>query len=94
MPRKKKEVEESEVKNDISEKSDAKQDETTLLQMAATLLKVDRAIMDIQTTMIKGFLDRLSKYEDVSKDRELISRLSILDRKEDTDASVATESDG
>ena len=94
MPRKKKEVEEPKVKNDISEENDAKQDETTLLQMAATLLKIDRAIMDIQTTMIKGFLDRLSKYEDVSEDRELISRLSSTFEKEDKDVSVATESDG
>lgn len=94
MPRKKKEVEEHEVKNNISEESDVKQDEVTLLQMAATLLKVDRAIMDIQTAMIKGFLDRLSKYEDVSEDRELVSRLSSTFEKEDKDASVATESDG
>ena len=87
MSKTEKEIEETEQEN-------TEPDTNVLLQMSAALLKIDRAIMDIQAGLLKNLIDRLEKYEDVEKDRELVSRLCrTFEKGDEDDADVATESD-
>ena len=93
MSKTEKEIEEQ-VSDVDNEQENTEPDTNVLLQMSAALLKIDRAIMDIQAGLLKNLIDRLEKYEDVEKDRELVSRLCrTFGKGDEDDADVATESD-
>ena len=53
-------------------------DDMTILQSAAALLKIDRTVIDIQSIMIEGLIKRLSKYEDVSKDKNFADQIDDI----------------
>ena len=64
--------------------------EITVLKAAASLLQIDRTVMDIQSVMIEGLIERLAKYEDVSEDKEYAQKLSnIINTKKEEDNGYA-----
>lgn len=78
MPKKKEDVMEEATEGKSDEELEDLVNEMTLLQSAAALLKIDRTLIDIQSIMIEGLIKRLSKYEDVSKDKNFADQIDEL----------------